>query len=117
MEISQKSAEEITGLKLPRSVSERRKILRKDLPYGVYVQSDGSEVLYNRDYAPIDIWGRTILGDDGKPLWVDHVSQYYFYDDKCVPSENVTTLARISEVMERKRNNPKETARELAITE
>ena len=52
--ISQSAAEEITGLELPRSVEERRHVLRKRLPYGAYVLPDGSEVLYNRNYEPID---------------------------------------------------------------
>ncbi|MCL1951728.1 MAG: hypothetical protein FWF60_02750 [Oscillospiraceae bacterium] len=115
MEITQKRAEEITGLELPRSVSERESIFRKKLPYGVCVLSDGSEVLYNRDYEQIDPWGNPILDENGKPLGVGSGSNYWFYKDGSVPSENIEVLARISEVMKRKRDNPQVTARDLAM--
>jgi hypothetical protein len=116
-DVTQRKAEEITGMELPRSVNERRQILRKRLPYGVYVLADGSEVLYNRDYNPIDSSGNVILNDSGKPLWVNHDSQYFFYNDGCVPSENVEVLTRITNAMKRKENNPKETVRDLALEE
>jgi hypothetical protein len=116
-DITQSKAEEITGMELPRSVSERRKILRKSLPYGVYVLADGSEILYNRDYNPIDSSGNPILDKSGKPVWINHDSQYFFYNDGCVPSENIEALTRITNAMKRKRNNPKESVRDLALKE
>jgi len=116
-EISQVKAEEITGLELPRSVSERRKIFRIKLPYGVYVLPDNSEVLFNREYAPIDSFGDPVLDSDGKALEVNFESQYYFYDDGSFPSDNLEVLQRVSEVMRRKRNNPKKSVRDLAKPE
>ena len=113
--ISQSAAEKITGLELPRSVEERRHVLRKRLPYGAYVLSDGSEVLYNRDYEPIDGLGEPILDDNGKPLLVEYESQFYFYDDGCEPLSDLDVLNRASEAMARKKNNPRESAKNLAI--
>jgi hypothetical protein len=113
--VSQKKAEEITGLVLPRSTSERMKVIRECLPYCVYVLPDGSEVLHNREYIPIDFYGDPIVDDSGEALSIDFEYRYYFYNDGSAPWENIQSLARISEVMERKRNNPQRTVRDLAI--
>lgn len=113
--ISQSAAEKITELELPRSVEERRHVLRKRLPYGAYVLSDGSEVLYNRDYEPIDGFGETILDDNGKPMLVEYESQFYFYDDDCEPLFDLDALNRVSEATARKKNNPRESVKNMAL--
>lgn len=51
------------------------------LPYGAYIQEDGTEVLFNRAYQPI-----IQRGPDRKNIrkasgWITHIGQVWFYDD------------------------------------
>ncbi|MDR0920485.1 MAG: hypothetical protein LBM93_14760 [Oscillospiraceae bacterium] len=108
-DISKEKAEQIIGIKLPHSISERRKFMRKRLPYGVYVLPDKSEVLFNRDYELINYLGEPISEDIS-----DYESRYWFYNDGSVPDKNIEVLMRISEVLDRKANNPKESVEDLA---
>jgi hypothetical protein len=76
----------------PKPPSERMyQHLRNHLPYGWWIERDGSCVLFNRYYVPI--WRRTPDGNVsavtgpwryGKK-WIDWVRQAYFYNDGCLP--------------------------------
>jgi hypothetical protein len=54
------------------------------LPYGKWICEDGTEVLFNRDYAPI--WRKTPKGDITKidaDTWVEHIDRSEgYYDDR-----------------------------------
>jgi hypothetical protein len=65
--------------------------MRETLPYGWWVERDGSWVLFNRYYFPI--WRRTPDGVvsrvDGPwrygKIWINWVRQEYFYNDGFLP--------------------------------
>jgi hypothetical protein len=59
------------------------------LPYGYYERADGSQVLFDRDYAPM--WGRDADGSNVRKAsgWIEHVKQGWFYDDYCSPNSPI----------------------------
>jgi len=63
-----------------KAMSRRRSPPADSLPYGIWTQADGTEVMFNREYEPI--WKRR----PGEPAtkvtkfeWVPHVRQDYLY--------------------------------------
>jgi hypothetical protein len=71
--------------------------MRAELPYGIWREADGSEVLFNRDYWPL--WRRKPDGtvsrvDDpirhGK-MWIHWVAQDHFFNDSNPPWHNAAT--------------------------
>jgi len=57
------------------------------LPYGKWTCTDGKEVLFNRDYAPI--WKKDLKGKVTKvdaDTWVENIDQSeHYYDDRTAP--------------------------------
>jgi hypothetical protein len=72
--------------------------MRAELPYGLWTEEDGSQVLFNRDYHPI--WRRkpdgTVggvddpIGPNGK-RWIYWISQDHFFNDGNPPWRNEKT--------------------------
>jgi hypothetical protein len=77
---------EVTLLKEQPQLSQF-KPQRLLLPYGKWICVDGTEVLYNRDYAPI--WQKSPKGNVTKidaDTWVEHIDHSkHYYDDRTAP--------------------------------
>ena len=75
--------------------------IRKYLPYGMWVTTEGEWVLYNRRYQPFMIRtpGGRISGCDPK-LWVEDIdTRYYFFNDGCAPNNIYYPSTGINKVM------------------
>jgi hypothetical protein len=66
--------------------------MRNHLPYGLWIERDGSVVVFNRSYSPM--WRRTPDGvvsrvdgpwRYGDKIWINWVRQEYFYNDGFLP--------------------------------
>ena len=92
---------EVTVLRKQLNVSDF-KPMRLALPYGKWTCSDGTEVLFNRDYSPI--WERPANGavkivTPGND--VNHESSEHFYDDATAPYKgNGNSLRKCLKVLE-----------------
>ena len=66
-----------------------RELCRSRLPYGMWVDATGRQVLFNRRYQPI--WQRE-PGAKAKTIdpgeHIPYVSQIWFYNDGCTPWHN-----------------------------
>ena len=70
------------------------------LPYGVFIAADGAETLFDRSYNPIytrDPDGKNARRASG---WVEHVSQKWFYDDRCPPWQNIKSARKCQDAVE-----------------
>jgi hypothetical protein len=76
------------------------------LPYGIWVEADGSQVLFNRKYQPI--WRKKPDGtvsrvDDpigpGGKMWIHWVDQNWFFNDGNTPWHNKKTLKLCQDVL------------------
>jgi hypothetical protein len=92
---------EVTVLRKQPKLSEF-KPMRISLPYGKWTSSDGTEVLFNRDYSPI--WERPAGGSTkmiAPETYVNHDSSEHYYDDRTAPYYgNADTLEKCHKVLE-----------------
>jgi hypothetical protein len=76
-------------------IGKRRKNVRWRLPYGLWVCSDGREVLFDRAYRPCverQSTGEAKLADPNE--WVEHrISQEHFYTD-ATPEKQKMAVAK-----------------------
>lgn len=77
-------------------------VLRRTLPYGKYIQSDGTEVFFNRRYEPI--WRKA--GDQVDPVdpvdpaeRVVFIRQEWFFNDSNPPWRNRETMAKCRDIL------------------
>lgn len=71
-------------------------IKRLTLPYGFYKLSDGSQVMFNRNYQPLKKRSAEGILEGIKPnVWVNEiVGNKYLYNDSNPPSLSIETLHR-----------------------
>ena len=75
-----------------QSRAESFRPMRLYLPYGKWICSDGTQVLYNRDYCPL--W---VKGPDGKvasidaDYWIDYKKDEYYFEGSQAPWYGVKT--------------------------
>jgi hypothetical protein len=65
----------------------RREYIWQTLPYGLWIDRDGREILFNRRYCPI--WqrsGKNVSAADLKE-WVEWRFQDWFWKGDCFPAE------------------------------
>lgn len=74
--------------------------LRFWMPYGYWIENDGSKVLFSRDYCPL--WkvqeGRAPLRDD-PDRWVGWTEQKWFFDEGSFGGETDTVIAKGFEIL------------------
>ena len=72
-----------------------------ELPYGMYICKDGSEVLFNRGYEPILKRHAGVITYPKPHSWVDGVvDQVVFYNDGCSARHDKNTRDRCKKVIE-----------------
>jgi hypothetical protein len=91
---------------LSRRKPTRREVMRRELPYGIWIEKNGAEVLFNRDYRPI--WRRRPggnvsrvrdpIGPSGE-MWIYWVSQDHFYNDGCTPWHDAKSRKRCEAIL------------------
>jgi hypothetical protein len=84
----------------------KNEVMRRELPYGIWRENDGSEVLFNRGYNPI--WRRRPdgsvrrvrdpIGPNGK-MWIHWVSQDHFFNDACTPWHDAKSRKRCEAIL------------------
>jgi hypothetical protein len=90
-----------------RVIEAERKHMCQQLPYGLWVERDGSGVLFNRYYTPI--WRRTCDGitsrvtdpprwPDGR-IWINWTRQVHFYDFRFTPWHHAEARELCEEVL------------------
>jgi hypothetical protein len=82
------------------NLSEWRRNPRASLPYGMWTQEDGTEVLFNRSYRPM--WKRTPEGEVSKTSgWVDEIVKVqHYYDDWTPPYRSDATRIKCQAVLD-----------------
>jgi hypothetical protein len=98
-----------SGRKAKRVTAAERARLKARLPYGLWIEPDGSCVLFNRYYWPI--WRRSpgrdgvttavtgpIRWDRGGKIWIRHVRQEFFFHDGITPWHNAAARELCEEI-------------------
>jgi hypothetical protein len=88
------------GVARPGNSNRRCSGVSRPLPYGAYLCSDGSAVLFDRRYQPMfraDRNGRVTADDPRR--WVDGIlGKVWFFDDTCSPRRNPETRRRVTAI-------------------
>jgi hypothetical protein len=74
--------------------------MRLYLPYGVWTEPDGSQVIFNRDYKPL--WRVRMDGtvDRIEPwLWIDFVDQRFLWEDARTPWRDRILQAELRQLL------------------
>src|ERR1700719_1158728 len=82
--------------------------MRAELPYGVWREADGAEVLFTRDYHPI--WRRAADGSVSRitspvgqvapgRVWIHWVAQNWFFNDSNTPWHCAETRRRCEAIL------------------
>lgn len=75
---------------------------RINLPYGMWTLSDGTEVLFNRDYIPIyERIGQTVTVANPETYYknIDKDKNIFYYNDLNQPWINKTTYKKCIEIL------------------
>lgn len=85
---------------MTKTKSNRGSSLRRRLPYGVWCDAAGREVLFNRDYQPL--WNRSpngVVSPADPAEQVEKTDQRWFFTDDNPPWKDKATLALCKDVL------------------
>lgn len=80
-----------------RSNKTKTQEMKKELPYGKYIFTDGSQILFNRKYELIA--HQETVDTRSLELKIAAAKKQWFYDDSNPPWENQETLRKCQSVL------------------